>query len=281
MSDVTRPALRYHGGKWLLAPWIISHFPAHRIYVEPYGGAASVLLRKQRSYAEVYNDLDGEIVNLFRVLRNPAHARELERLLRLTPFARAEFEMSYLSDEDPIEQARRTVARSLMGFGSASLFKVSSFRANSNRRGTTPAHDWAHYPDALPAMVERLRGVVIENRPALEVIQAHDGPKTLHYVDPPYVAQTRSYLRQAKYAYRFEMSGDQHRELAEVLHSVKGMVVISGYPCELYDKLYSDWQCVTRTALADGARERTECLWVSPAAQAGQSQRRLFPVGAV
>lgn len=91
-DEVVRPLLRYHGGKWRLAPWIISFFPDHRIYTEAYGGAASVLLRKKRSYAEVYNDLDGEIVNLFRVLRNPAQARELIRLVALTPFAREEFE---------------------------------------------------------------------------------------------------------------------------------------------------------------------------------------------
>lgn len=279
-AQVTRPILRYHGGKWRLAPWIISHFPAHRVYVEPFGGAASVLLRKPRSYVEVYNDLDGEIVNLFRVLRDPTQARELERLLRLTPFARAEFEAAYLGSGDPIEQARRTIIRSCMGFGSDSLFKVSGFRANTTWPGKRPAGDWAGYPDLVASFTRRLQGVVIENRPALEVIQAHDGPKTLHYVDPPYVAQTRSYLRQVKYAYRFEMSDDQHRELAEVLHSVKGMVVISGYPCELYDKLYSDWQCVTRTALADGARRRTEVLWLSPAASSRLSGMMLFPLPA-
>lgn len=281
MSAPTRPILRYHGGKWRLAPWIIAHFPPHRVYVEPYGGAASVLLRKPRSYAEVYNDLDGEIVNLFRVLRDPAQARELERLLRLTPFARAEFEQAYLSDGDPIEQARRAIARSFMGFGSDSLFQVSGFRANSNRSGTTPAHDWAHYPDVLPAMVERLRGVVIENRPASEVIRQHDSTTTLHYVDPPYVAQTRSYLRQAKYAYRFEMTDDDHRELASVLREAHGMVVISGYPCDLYDnELYPDWQRVERPAFADGARRRTEVLWLSPGASRRLSGTMLFPLPA-
>ena len=120
MMDVTRPAMRYYGGKWLLAPWIIGHFPAHRTYVEPFGGAASVLLRKPRSAAEVYNDLDGEIVNMFRVLRSPAQARELIRLVRLTPFARTEYEDAYLSDGDPIEQARRTLLRSFAGFGADS-----------------------------------------------------------------------------------------------------------------------------------------------------------------
>lgn len=104
---VTRPVLRYHGGKWRLAPWIIQHFPPHRTYVEPYGGAASVLMRKPRSYAEVYNDLDGEVCSLFRVLREPASAVELRRLVALTPFARDEFALSYVPSPDPIEYGAR------------------------------------------------------------------------------------------------------------------------------------------------------------------------------
>jgi DNA adenine methylase len=172
-----RPALRWHGGKWNLAPWIIGFFPPHRCYVEPFGGAASVLIRKPRSYAEVYNDLDGDAVNLFRVLRSD-RAGELIDALRLTPFAREEFvEASELSD-DPIERARRLVIRSFMGFGSNghNIKRKTGFRANSNRSGTTPARDWLNYPDALASIVERLQGVIIENRDAAEVMAAHDSP---------------------------------------------------------------------------------------------------------
>jgi len=267
MSDVapTRPVLRYHGGKWRLASWIISHFPPHRVYVEPFGGAASVLLRKPRSYAEVYNDLDGEIVNVFRVLRDPASARELERVLRLTPFAREEFELSYIRDEDPIEQARRTIVRSFMGFGSNAHNRATGFRSNSNRSGTTPAHDWAHYPDQIGAFVERLRGVVIENRPAIEVIRQHDSYETLHYIDPPYIHGARGAGQIGNY--RYEMTDDDHRELAEVLRSVRGAVVVSGYPTPLYEELYAGWRMVARPAYADGARRRTEALWLSPNCQ--------------
>src|SRR5690606_37285917 len=113
---MNRPVLRYHGGKWNLAPWSISHFPKHRIYVEPFGGAASVLLRKPRTDSEVYNDLYGEVVNLFRVLRNPTQARELIRIVTLTPYSRQEFEDAYIADGDPIEQARRTLVRAYLGF---------------------------------------------------------------------------------------------------------------------------------------------------------------------
>lgn len=265
MNQPTRPALRYHGGKWRLAPWIISHFPAHHVYVEPYAGAASVLLRKERSYAEVYNDLDGEIVNLFRVLRDPAQARELTRLLKLTPYARTEFEASYLTDGDPIEQARRTVTRSFMGFSSSLTGTwTTGFRSNCNRSGSTPAHNWQDYPEALEGIVERLRGVVIENQPALKMLARYDTLKTLHYVDPPYPLATRG-SRWSGNAYRYEMSDDDHRQLAEVLHSLQGMVIISSYPCDLYDdELFPTWQRVQRIAYADKAARRTEVLWLSP-----------------
>lgn len=257
----SRPILRYHGGKWLLAPWIIDNLPEHRVYVEPFGGAASVLLRKERSYAEIYNELDGEVVNLFSVVRD--RGLELKRALELTPFARQEFVMSYERSDDPIEQARRTVIRSFMGFGSAAASgSMTGFRANSNRSGTTPAHDWRNYPEALDAIIERLRGVCIENRPAIDVMMAHDGEQTVHYVDPPYVLSTRHKAANGK-GYKFEMTDADHEALAEVLHGLKGAVVLSGYDCELYGALYSDWHMVERAAFADGARARTEVLWIS------------------
>lgn len=268
LSPVRRPVLRYHGGKWLLAPWIISHFPSHRIYTETFGGAASVLMRKPRSYAEVYNDQWGIVVNVFRVLRDPAMAKELERLLRLTPFARDEFDecgdVQIDSLSDPVEKARRTILRSCAGFGSASTNAKHStgFRANTSRAGTTPSHDWMHYPDCIADFVERLQGVVIENRSAVDIIQQHDKPDTLHYVDPPYPHGTRNMRRGNSY-YVHEMTDDEHQELAQVLKRVKGMVVISGYKCPLYEGLYGGWTMVERGTYADGARRRTEVLWLS------------------
>lgn len=258
---ITRPALRWHGGKYLLAPWICDSLPPHRVYVEPFGGAASVLLRKPRSYAEVYNDLDGDVVNLFRVLRS-ADADALVDAVALTPFAREEHELSYQMVDDAVERARRLIVRSFMGFGSNGAQRATGFRANSNRSGTTPARDWQNYPAALPAIVERLRGVVIENRDAEQVMAAHDGPKTLHYVDPPYLPETRD----AGSDYAHEMTVEQHEALLTYLRSVEGMVVLSGYPSRLYDDALHDWKRIDRRALADGARERTEVLWINPKA---------------
>lgn len=156
-QEVQRPAVRWHGGKWLLAPWIHGFFPPHRVYVEPFGGGASVMLRKSRSYGEIYNDLDVEVVNLFRVLQS-ARAAELHYKLTMTPFARDEFDLAYEIADDDVERARRLIIRSFMGFGSNGHSRVTGFRANSNRSGTTPAHDWANYAAALPKLIERMSG---------------------------------------------------------------------------------------------------------------------------
>lgn len=269
-STPTRPLLRWHGGKWRLAPWIVDHLPRHRVYVEPFGGAASVLLRKPRSYAEIYNDLDGDVVNLFRVLRSPDAARLVD-MIRLTPFARDEFIAAYEHSDDPLEMARRLIVRSFMGFGTSGAAGLNTgFRANSSRSGTTPAHDWTNYPDALAITIERLAGVVVENRPALEVMRQHDGPDTLHYVDPPYMPETRSRkwrrAGQPYHVYRHELDEADHAELLEALNALRGMVVLSGYPSALYDAALSDWTRIERPAMADGARPRTEVLWLNRAA---------------
>lgn len=261
----TRPVLRWHGGKWLLAPWIISHFPAHRVYVEPYGGAGSVLMRKPRSYAEVWNDLDGDAVNLFQVLRSE-RSQELVDGLRLTPFARAEFMEAYQISADPVERARRLVIRSFMGFGSNGHARSTGFRSNSNRSGTTPAHDWTNYPESLEACVQRLAGVVIESKDALEVMRTHDGPETLHYVDPPYVHSTRADLAKD---YHTEMTDAEHGELLDFLNRLVGYVILSGYPSDLYDVTLAawGWHRIEKAALADGAAKRTEVLWINLAAR--------------
>ena len=208
-----RPLLRYHGGKWMLSNWIIENLPEHKVYVEPYGGAASVLIKKERSYAEVYNDLDDNIVNLFNIVRD--RGNELKELLIKTPFSRKEFELSYLPAADEMEMARRTVVRSFQGFGSASVtFYKTGFRSNAFRSGSTPAIDWMNYPKALELIIERLQGVIIESRPALKVIDQYDKEETFFYVDPPYKKDTRC-IHNTK-SYRFEMEDYEHEELLNV-----------------------------------------------------------------
>lgn len=269
MSEPQRPVIRYFGGKWILAPWIISRFPPHKVYVEPFGGAASVLMRKPRSYAEVYNDICGDVVNLFRILQDPHSANVLERKLRLTPFARDEFDLAYEPSSDPLEQARRLIIRAYMGFGSdghTTAVSKTGFRANSNRSGTTPAHDWANFPDCIQSFTERLKGVVIESRDAKQIMSQQDGPETLHFVDPPYVHDTRD----VKHRYNFELTNQEHEELCEFLQSLKGMVVLCGYENKIYESL--GWAKEAKESFADGAKKRKEIIWMNAAAFNRQTQ---------
>lgn len=263
--------------------------PRHRVYVEPFGGAASVLLRRAPAYAEVYNDMDDVVVGLFRVLRDEAKAAALVAAIEMTPFSRTEFDDSLEEAEDEIERARHLVVRAFMGFGSnahsaspvagrtgfrshtrpgADAYRSTGFRANSNRSGTTPAQDWRNYPDALRKVVERLRGVIVEHRHALLVMTQHDGPDTLHYVDPPYLPETRSPANRYDLKhrmYRHELSRGDHVKLLAFLQGLAGMVMLSGYPSRLYDRELVGWRRLQTAAMADGARARTEVLWLNPA----------------
>jgi DNA adenine methylase len=266
-----KPLMRYYGGKWNLAPWVISYFPEHRVYVEPYGGAASVLMQKEPAFSEVYNDMDDDIVNLFSVLRDRSNAEELKRQLRLTPYARIEFEQAYEESDESIERSRRTLIRSWMGHSTVGAHRKTGFRTNVKYvRRSTPAGDWKRLVDYLDLVIERLRDVNIENRPAIDVIEGHDYEDALFYIDPPYPHAVRN-----DKVYRHEMEDVDHRVLAECLHEVQGMCVISGYDCDLYDELYSRWHRVERDAYADGAQKRVEVLWISPNAKLALDRSRL------
>lgn len=263
MSAPVRPVLRYFGGKWRIAPWIIRHLPPHDVYIEPFCGAASVFFRKPRArLGSVLNDTNGEIVNLFRILRDPLLSEKLITLLKLTPFAQEELVNARTPDNglDPVERARRLVVRSQFGRGSCLLRNNTGFRSR-RRYNPYPARDWEGYPDSLRDVVKRLRGETIENLPALEVIERYDGDNVLFYVDPPYPWGERR--KKNEYA-DGEMSNDDHRTLARTLRSVSGMVVLSGYRCALMDELYGDWQREEFKTRDDGGTERTECLWLSP-----------------
>jgi len=278
----TRPVLRWHGGKWRIARWIIAHFPAHVTYVEPYGGAASVLLQKKPAGAEVWNDLDQTLVGLFRVLRDPVAAAELVRQLRLTPSARDEFYQAYELSDDPIERARRTIVRSFQGFGSDGTNGVyrTGFRANVSSTLKLPAKEWASFPEGLELIINRMREVVIENIDAIALMKRVDASGTLHYVDPPYLPQTRSAgsrRRGAGYhVYVHDMETEDHDVLLAALQQLRGMVVLSGYPSEIYDDTLAGWKRFNRNAWADGARPRTECIWLNPAALAAMPTPRML-----
>lgn len=268
MSEITSPVLRYHGAKFRLAPWIMTFFPEHRCYVEPFGGAAGVMLQKPRSYAEVYNDLDGTVANFFRILRDPVLRGQLIESLVLTPYARTEFEAAWTHTDDPIEEARRLAIRAQMGFGSAGATKGSTgFRIDTKREYGTAQHLWMQYPAAVSAAGQRLTGVVIENRPAIDVMRQHDAPTTLHFVDPPYMHETRVMDASRSY-YRHEMTDADHAELLDVVLELEGFVVLSGYASPLYETRLAHWQKSTTSARISAGRGtglRTECVWINPA----------------
>lgn len=274
MSErIKHPAIRYHGGKFRLASWIISHFPEHRCYVEPFGGGASVLLKKEASEAEVYNDLDGDVVNLFRVLRNPKTAQQLIDACALTPYSRDEFNCAYEDSDNQVELARRLIVRATMGFGSAGATKgKTGFRLDTKRNSATAQRIWARQPDNLAAVASRFAGVLIENRSAIRCMRDHDTASTLHFVDPPYVHETR--VETAKNsAYRFEMTNEEHVELLNVLKDLRGAVIVCGYNNDLYNNTLDGWKRVTRTTAANGfagSVQRTECLWLNQVAQQKQ-----------
>lgn len=271
MNTMNHPLIRYHGGKFRLAPWVLSHFPSHTCYTEAFGGAAGVLLQKPRAYAEVYNDLDGEIVNLFRVLRNEEHRNKLIEQLVFTPYSRDDFQEAWEPCDDSIEKARRLIIRAQMGFGSAGASKgITGFRIDTKRAYGTAQALWVTYPNHLAIVGQRLSGVLIENRPAIQVLRDHDDLETLHYVDPPYVHDTRYSGAKTGRVYRHEMSDQDHEELLKVLLELEGKVIVSGYPSEIYNDYLAKWKRVDTSARISSGRGtdvRTECLWISPNAQ--------------
>ena len=264
---ITRPALRYHGAKFRLAPWCMQFFPPHRIYTEAFGGAAGVLLRKPRAYAEVYNDLDGDVVNFFRVLRDPATREKLELALSLTPYARDEFDLAWEHTDEAIERARRTAIRAQMGFGSAGATKGSTgLRTDTKRKHTTAQMDWLSYPAAIAAAGQRFAGVLIENRPAIDVLQQHDTTETLHFIDPPYVHDTRVLRSQG--GYRHELSDDDHDDLLAAILELEGFVVLCGYESDLYNDALTGWEkhsTDARISAGRGTAMRQEVVWLNPA----------------
>jgi DNA adenine methylase len=264
---ITSPPVRYTGGKWNLAPWIISQFPSHICYVEPFCGGASILFRKNPSHVEVINDMNQEILNFFDVLRD--RADELIRAIELTPYSRAEHKRAQLLCEDSLERARRFYVRSQQSFSSGEGSRAIAWRLQINdvslvNRWNKTSHLWT--------CAQRLKSVQLECDTADMVINRFDDANTLFYVDPPYVHSTRTAVND----YAFEMTDAAHIDLAKQLHSIEGMVVLSGYDCELYRALYGDWRMVTMETDTVQKTKRTECLWISPRAQASQSQKRLF-----
>lgn len=255
------PPLRYTGAKWQIADWIIAQFPLHDVYVEPFCGSAAVFFRKYRSPVEVLNDLDGDIVNFFEVLRT--RTDELVCAIELTPYAREEYQLAFEPCDDPFERARRFYVAVWQSFGGTLIHK-SGWRHHKHAKQRSPVVDTWRRLDGIMDAAHRLKDAQIDKLPAIECIQRYDSPNTLFYVDPPYVMASRQ--GKGRRRYRYEMNDADHRALAAALHETAGMVLLSGYASDLYEALYADWLRVEKASTTNGNHGSTEVLWLSPSA---------------
>lgn len=257
-------AFGWYGGKFSHLDWLLPLLPKTPYYCEPFAGSAAVLLNREPSTVETYNDLDGEVAAFFRVLRD--HGEELTKAIALTPFSREEFALACKLDPEvaPLERARRFYVRARQvrtGLAqTASLGRWANCKDTSRAGMSGVVSRWFGGVEALPQIAARLLRVQIENRPAVDVIRLYDSPDTLFYLDPPYVHETRGDSK----AYKFEMTDEQHQHLADALNAAKGKVAVSNYDCELYRKFFPErrWHkfSIETTNHATKGR-RTECLW--------------------
>jgi len=259
-------AFGWYGGKYTHLDWLLPLLPRTHHYCEPFGGSAAVLLNREPSPVETYNDLDGEITNFFRVLRDDKD--KLVEAIGLTPFSREEFYLAVMPPLHPImplERARRFFVRARQArtglAQTASLGRWANCK-NTSRAGMSGAVSrWLGSIDALPDVAERLLRVQIENRPALELIELYDSSETLFYCDPPYPHITRGDAK----SYGYEMTDKEHEELALVVHRCTGKVAVSGYRCDLLDHLYGDWRRIDAPSKICHSvkKPRQEALWVN------------------
>lgn len=256
----------WYGGKFNHLDWLLPLLPKCHHYCEPFGGSAAVLLNREPSPVETYNDLDGDVVNFFRVLRDKRD--ELITAIALTPFAREEFYWAIYSDNEllsEVERARRFFVRARQArtglAQTATLGRWANCKKTSRAGMSGVVSRWLGSVEALPDIALRLLRVQIENRSALEVIKLYDDPDTLFYCDPPYLHDTRGDCK----AYGFEMDELEHRQLALVLGKCQGKAAVSGYRCEVMDKLYEGWRRYDAPPKQCHSikKVRQEALWVT------------------
>ncbi len=251
--------LKYPGSKWRIANWIISHFPEHKVYLEPFFGSGACFFNKVPAYIETINDLDGDIVNLFKVCRE--HPQELAQLINLTPFSRDEFIACYETLDNPVERARRTIVRYHQSFGTSNSSK-NSWRNVQTYGGPRCATMWNYLPDTILQICVRLKDAQIENTDALSLIERYNDENTLIYCDPPYLRNLRK-----KNMYAVEMADKDHIRLLEILKSSKSKIILSGYDNELYNEALKDWYTDQKETTAQMGLPRTEKLWMNFSSQ--------------
>lgn len=250
--------LKYPGSKWSIADWIIQFFPPHHSYLEPFFGSGAVLFNKSRSNIETVNDLDGNVANLFEWIKKDPE--RLAKEIYYTPYARQVYEEAFNRiEKNSLYKAVNFYIRCQMGHG---------FRTNGEKVGwkndiqgreyAYAAKDWAELPERILAAGERLRGVQIENRPAVEVIQRFDYPNVLIYADPPYILSARHGKQ-----YKEEMSDADHEKLLDTLLNHKGPALISGYDTPMYNALLKDWHREETVSITQSGTRKREILWMN------------------
>lgn len=257
-----KPVLKYPGSKWRLARWIINMMPKHRTYIEPFFGSGAIFFRKKPSAIETINDLDNNVVNLFRCIRKDA--ARLAKLVAGTPYSRKEHEAAYekKSTVNNYEQARLFLVRCWQGHGFRATEKVGWKNDVHGRERAYSVYNWYRLPEWITNITERLRQVQIECRPAIEVIQRHKYNDVLIYADPPYLRSTRTAGNHQQY--NCEMTEQDHIELLEVLLQHPGPVLLSGYNSELYNQALKRWHTEDQKGYAEhGGCNRTEKLWMN------------------
>lgn len=253
-----RAAVRYPGSKWSLAQWIISRFPPHHSYLEPFFGSGAVLFNKPRSRIETVNDLDGDVANLFEWIKNDPE--KLAHEIYYTPYARQVYEDAFFSEpEDSLGKAVNFYIRCNMGHGfRTNGGKVGWKNDVQGRERAYASRDWCRLPDKIMQAAERLRGVQIDNRPALELIPRFNYSNVLIYCDPPYMLGARHGKQ-----YRCEMTDKDHEALLNMLLKHKGYAVISGYDTELYRDMLSGWRMCEKTAYSQVCSKKREIIWMN------------------
>lgn len=263
----TPAPLKWHGGKFYLAERIIQLMPAHTHYVEPYFGGGQVLFRRDpEGVSEVANDIDGHLMNFWKVLQDPAHFERFLRLAQATPFAEQEFEEAAAARDhaDPVRRALALFVRCRLSLAGRMTGFTGITKTRTRRGMNNEVSAWLSAVEGLPAVHERLRRVLLLNRPALEVIRKQDGPDTLFYLDPPYLHETRT----APQVYAHEMTEADHRKLLETVRQVEGKVLLSGYPSELYDTALKGWarhtfDLANHAASGRQKHRETEVVWAN------------------
>ena len=260
-------AFGWYGGKYSHLDWLLPLLPQTTHFCEPYGGSAAVLINRKPSPIETYNDIDGDLANFFKVLRD--NKEELIEKIGLTPFSYEEFvnaiEQQGNKNLSDVEMARLFYIRARQtrtGLAQGATQGRWAFCTLTSRAGMAGAVSrWLGAVEDLPLIAQRLLRVQIENRPAIDVIQRYDSPETLFYCDPPYPHECRGDV----HAYGYEMTDKEHCELAKVLHKIKGKAAISAYKCELMTKLYSDWYCTDalEKKCHSVKQPRMETLWTN------------------